>query len=66
MRSARGPEIAKKHLIRVPMDGATIPHPIIQNFGAAKVMMSPAAPGTGVIAGGSVRPSSSWPASATS
>ena len=51
----KGAEIAKKHLIRVPLDGTTIPHPILQDFGAAKVMMRPAAPGTGVIAGGSVR-----------
>ena len=51
----KGAEIAKKHLVRVPLEGTTIPHPILQNFGAAKVMMRPAAPGAGVIAGGSVR-----------
>jgi small subunit ribosomal protein S5 len=51
----KGAEIAKKHLIHVPLDGSTIPHPIVQDFGAAKVMMRPAAPGAGVIAGGSVR-----------
>jgi small subunit ribosomal protein S5 len=51
----KGAEIAKKHLVRVSLDGTTIPHPILQDFGAAKVMMRPAAPGAGVIAGGSVR-----------
>ena len=51
----KGAEIAKKHLVRVALDGSTIPHPILQDFGAAKVMMRPAAPGAGVIAGGSVR-----------
>jgi small subunit ribosomal protein S5 len=51
----KGAEIAQKHLVRVPLDGSTIPHPILQDFGAAKVMMRPAAPGAGVIAGGSVR-----------
>jgi small subunit ribosomal protein S5 len=52
----KGSEIAKKSLIRVPLEGQTIPHPIIQNFGAAKLMLKPASPGTGVIAGGAVRP----------
>src|SRR6186713_2404211 len=51
----KGADVAKKHLIRVPLEGSTIPHPIIQNFGAARVMMRPAALGAGVIAGGSVR-----------
>ena len=51
----KGSEIAKKHLVRVPLEGSTIPHHIVQDFGAAKVMMRPAAPGAGVIAGGSVR-----------
>ncbi len=46
---------AKKHLITVPMKRKTITHPISIKLGAAKIMLKPAAPGTGVIAGGSVR-----------
>ena len=51
----KGSAIAKKNLIRVPMNKTTIAHPIIARYGAAKVMMKPASPGTGVIAGGGVR-----------
>ncbi|MCU0665818.1 MAG: 30S ribosomal protein S5 [Candidatus Omnitrophica bacterium] len=46
---------AKKSLIRIPMEGTSIPHEIIGEFGAAKVLLMPASEGTGVIASGAVR-----------
>jgi small subunit ribosomal protein S5 len=51
----KGREDAKKHVMLVPLVDRTIPHPVVADFGAARVVLRPASKGTGVIAGGSVR-----------
>ncbi len=49
-------EDAKKNIVRIELVGSTLPHEAVVSFGAAKVMIKPASPGTGVVAGGAVRP----------
>lgn len=51
----KGSDRAKKTMKKVALSGTTIPHPVTARYGGAKVMLKPASPGTGVIAGGSVR-----------
>lgn len=52
---SKGVEKAKRNLMRIPLQGTTVPHTVIGHFGAGRVLLRPASPGTGVIAGGAVR-----------
>jgi small subunit ribosomal protein S5 len=52
---AKGVDAAKRNLMEIVLTGSTVPHQVLGKFGAARVLIKPAAPGTGVIAGGAVR-----------
>jgi small subunit ribosomal protein S5 len=52
----KGTEQAKRNLFKIPMAKGSVPHEVLGKFGAASVLLKPASPGTGVIAGGAVRP----------
>jgi len=51
----KGTENAKKNIVTIPIENSTIPHAILAKYSAAKILLKPAAPGTGIIAGGPVR-----------
>ncbi len=55
MAIRKGIDTAKRNMVRIPMEAGSIPHEVIGVFGAGRVLMKPASPGTGVIAGGPVR-----------